>query len=83
MTRRVRPHTDLPSATEKVTHSQPVPSAPHGRIPKTLSVRERMQPKVRTKTGRAVCAMRKAIVTPVFGQIKGARGFMAFWCADR
>jgi hypothetical protein len=74
----VAPHTDLSSATEKVKHSQPVPPAPRGRIPKTLSVRERMHRKARTTAGRAVYAMRTAIVEPVFGQIKGARGFVHF-----
>ncbi len=65
-------------ATEKVKHSQPVPPAPRGRIPTALSVKERMQRKLRTKAGRAVYRMRKAIVEPVFGQIKEARGFTRF-----
>jgi len=65
-------------ATEKVKHGQPVPAAPRGRIPADLSVKERMRRKLRTKTGRAVYKMRKAIVEPVFGQIKEARGFTRF-----
>jgi len=65
-------------ATEKVKHSQPVPPAPRGRIPTALSVKERMRRKLRTKAGRAVYKMRKAIVEPVFGQMKGARGFTHF-----
>jgi len=65
-------------AAEKVKHSQPVPPAPRGRIPRALSVKARMQRKLRTKAGRAVYKMRKAIVEPVFGQIKGARGFTRF-----
>jgi transposase len=65
-------------ATEKVKHSQPVPPAPRGRIPADLSVKDRMQRKLRTKAGRAMYRMRKAIVEPVFGQIKGARGFTRF-----
>lgn len=65
-------------ATEKVKHSQPTPPAPRGRIPASLSVKERMRRKLRTKAGRAVYRLRKAIAEPVFGQIKGARGFTRF-----
>jgi transposase len=72
------PETDLYIATEKVKHGQPVPPAPRGRIPNDLSVKDRMRRKLRTKAGRAVYKMRKAIVEPVFGQIKEARGFTRF-----
>jgi len=72
------PTIDLHIATEKVKHSQPVPPAPRGRIPDALSVKDRMRRKLRTKAGRAVYKMRKAIVEPVFGQMKGARGFTRF-----
>ena len=34
--------------------------------------------KLRTAPGRALYALRKVIVEPVFGQIKGARGFRRF-----
>ena len=34
--------------------------------------------KLRTSVGRALYALRKVIVEPVFGQIKGARGFRRF-----
>ena len=37
-----------------------------------------MSGKLRTKRGRAHYARRKAIVEPVFGQIKEARGFRRF-----
>ena len=37
-----------------------------------------MQAKLKTAAGRAVYARRKAIVEPVFGQIKEARGFRRF-----
>jgi hypothetical protein len=37
-----------------------------------------MRRKLRTKRGRAIYAQRKAIVEPVFGQIKQARGFRQF-----
>jgi hypothetical protein len=37
-----------------------------------------MERKLKTKAGRAVYARRKAIVEPVNGQIKQARGFRQF-----
>jgi transposase len=46
-----------------------------GRPPDNLSVKDRMVRKLATKSGRAVYALRKKIVEPVFGQIKEARGF--------
>ncbi len=37
-----------------------------------------MKRKLKTEAGRALYKMRKAIVEPVFGQIKAARGIRAF-----
>ncbi len=37
-----------------------------------------MRRKLKTKAGKAAYAARKAIVEPVFGQIKQARGFRQF-----
>lgn len=42
------------------------------------TVAEAMRHKLRTEAGRAVYKMRKAIVEPVFGQIKEQRGFRHF-----
>jgi transposase len=42
------------------------------------TVKERMQAKLRTESGRALYARRKTIVEPVFGQIKECRGFRRF-----
>jgi len=39
---------------------------------------EQMRYRLRTEEGRAVYKLRKAIVEPVFGQIKEARGFRRF-----
>ena len=39
---------------------------------------DRVRRKLKTKAGKAVYAARKAIVEPVFGQIKQARGFRQF-----
>jgi transposase len=65
-------------ATRRERHTQPSPPAPRGRPPKALSRRERMARKLRTKRGRAQYARRKAIVEPVFGQLKEAIGFRRF-----
>jgi len=45
-----------------------------GRIPKDLTLKQRMARKLRTKTGKADYARRKAIVEPVFGQIATLQG---------
>jgi transposase len=42
------------------------------------TAKEAMATKLRTAAGRALYALRKVIVEPVFGQIKGARGFRRF-----
>ncbi len=65
-------------ATGRTKHSDPVRPAPRGRPPQALTVRERMARKLLTMRGRAAYARRKAIVEPVFGQIKQARGFRQF-----
>ena len=59
-------------------HAVTAPPSPRGRIPASLSRRDRMGRKLRTKAGRRHYARRKAIVEPVFGQIKEARGFRRF-----
>jgi hypothetical protein len=46
--------------------------------PADASVVERMRCKLKTAAGQAVYKWRKAIVEPVFGQIKDARGFRRF-----
>jgi transposase len=46
--------------------------------PPEAGAAERMREKLRTVEGRAVYKMRKAVVEPVFGQIKEARGFRKF-----
>jgi len=51
---------------------------PRGRIPKDISVRERMDRKLMTKRGRATYKKRSRTVEPVFGQIKDARGVGRF-----
>lgn len=63
---------------DKLRHTQPLPPAPRGRIPKSLSVRDRMRRKLRTRVGKALYNLRKSVVEPVLGQIKAARGFRQF-----
>jgi transposase len=65
-------------ATGRQKHTEWQAPAPRGRPPAGLSRRERMARKLRTLKGRAVYACRKAIVEPVFGQIKHARRFRQF-----
>lgn len=55
-------------------HGQAPPPAAEA-PPPHASARERMEHKLRTERGRAEYAKRKGIVEPVFGQIKGVRGF--------
>ncbi|MGC8511401.1 MAG: transposase, partial [Acidimicrobiales bacterium] len=61
---------DVLVATGRLKHNERVPDAPRGRIPADATSRERMARRLRTKSGRADYARRKAIVEPVFGQMK-------------
>ena len=60
-------------ATGRHKHGEQPPAAPRGRIPKGLTPKQRMARKLATKKGRAAYARRKAIVEPVFGQMKVAQ----------
>jgi len=60
-------------ATGRQKHGEAPPAAPRGRIPKGLTPKQRMTRKLRTKRGTADYARRKAIVEPVFGQMKTAQ----------
>ena len=62
----------------KQRHTANAGGAPQGRIPKGLSVADRMRRKLRTKRGRQRYSLRKEVVEPVFGQIKGCRGYRQF-----
>jgi transposase len=61
---------DAVIATGRIRRSERVPDTPRGPIPKDATRRERMARKLRTKAGRVDYARRKAIVEPVFGQVK-------------
>jgi transposase len=73
--------TDLYVATGRQKHDQPEMPAgvqPGDPSAEPASAVEKMKQKLKTETGRAVYKMRKAIVEPVFGQIKDARRIRAF-----
>jgi hypothetical protein len=53
-------------------------AGPVGAVAEGATAKERMAAKVGTPAGRALYGRRKVIVEPVFGQIKGARGFRRF-----
>ena len=65
-------------ATERQKHDEYREACPRGPLPKDATRVDRMRRKLKTKVGKAVYAARKAIVEPVFGQIKQARGFRQF-----
>jgi transposase len=65
-------------STRKQKHGERPGPCPRGSLPKTATIVDRMSRKLHTKTGAAVYAARKAIVEPVIGQIKQARGFRQF-----
>jgi transposase len=65
-------------ATERLKHHEEIPAAPRGRCPQGMTAKQRMARKLRTKRGRQRYARRKAMVEPVFGQIKQGRGFRQF-----
>jgi len=65
-------------ATERQKHDEYREACPKGPLPTGATRVDRMRRKLKTKAGKAVYAARKAIVEPVFGQIKHARGFRQF-----
>jgi transposase len=68
---------DLYVATGRDKHGAAVETSSDPPPPEA-SPKEAMREKLRTEAGRAVYKMRKAIVEPVFGQIKEQRGFRRF-----
>lgn len=65
-------------APERTKHGDKPQPAPRGRIPKGLSVLDRMCRKLKTKHGKKIYSKRKENVEAVFGQIKEARGIRSF-----
>ena len=64
-------------ATGRLAHGQPLPPK-RGPMPKDADVKARMARKLRSKAGSRIYSQRKAIVEPVNGQIKEARGLRRF-----
>jgi hypothetical protein len=64
-------------ATGRLPHGQPPPPK-RGPLPRDADAKTRMARKLRSKKGSAIYARRKAIVEPVNGQIKEARGLRRF-----
>jgi hypothetical protein len=64
-------------ATGRLPHGQPLPPK-RGPMPRDAGLKARMARKLRSKAGSAIYAQRKAIVEPVNGQIKEARGLRRF-----
>jgi transposase len=65
-------------ATGRQKHSDKPVAAPRGPVPKKATIKERMKRKLSTVAGRAIYALRKTMVEPVFGQIR-TRGLIRFW----
>jgi hypothetical protein len=68
---------DLYIATGRQKHGGKVEPA-SGPPPEEASLKQAMQHKLRTEAGHSIYKMRKAIVEPVFGQIKERRGLRRF-----
>ena len=78
-TQDVRSHKMTPYiATQRLKHHEQLPPVPRGRIPQSLTPKQRLARTLRTKTGRDIYKKRKGQVEPVFGQIKQAGGFRQF-----
>jgi transposase len=69
---------DVYVAVARDRHHPPQNACGRGPLPKTATRLDRMRRKLQTKVGRALYALRKTIVEPVFGQIKQAQGFRQF-----
>jgi transposase len=65
-------------ATGRQKHHAPLGQAQTEPLTDKPTAKQKMAAKLQTVVGRAVYGLRKGIVEPVFGQIKGARGFRRF-----
>jgi hypothetical protein len=69
---------DVYIATGKDKHGKKPAPCKRGPLPQGVSRIDKMTRKLQRKAGAAVYSARKAIVEPVFGQIKQGRGFRQF-----
>jgi len=65
-------------ATGRQRHHAPAAAQAGNVLLPEATPKEKMAAKLRTEAGKALYARRKVIVEPVFGQIKGVRGFRRF-----
>jgi hypothetical protein len=65
-------------AVERQEHHEAAPESGPTAAAAESDVKGAMRQKLATATGRVLCAARKRIVEPVFGQTKGARGIRGF-----
>jgi transposase len=65
-------------ATQRQRHHATAGAAAVAPEAVAASPQEQMRAKLQTAVGRAVYGLRKGVVEPVFGQIKGVRGFRRF-----
>jgi len=65
-------------ATARTRRSEAPPAPCTGEPPEELGALERMRFRLNTPEGKALYARRKAVVEPVNGQVKQARGFRQF-----
>ena len=70
---------DVYIATGRQKHGKKPGPCKRGPLPRGATRVDKMTRKLQTKGGATVYATRKAIVEPVFGQIKQARGFRRFF----
>jgi transposase len=68
---------DLYVAVARQKHGEEVKTV-EGEAPADATMKEQMGHKLKTEEGKAAYALRKGTVEPVFGQIKGVRGFRQF-----
>jgi len=69
---------DLYVATGRDKHGTAEETAPSADAVKAATTLNQMKQKLQTEAGKAIYKMRKAIVEPVFGQIKECRNFRRF-----
>ena len=65
-------------STQRRRHWDQDDTVTEGEPPESLSARDQMRHNVRTQEGRKQYARRKAVVEPVFGQLKDCRGYRRF-----
>jgi hypothetical protein len=65
-------------AVEVAEGATPGTAEGEGASPKPATLKEQMREKLQSAKGKAIYALRKTIVEPVFGQIKGARWLSQF-----